>query len=107
NLPDAVVAPADPLIQVWQAPQQDAVLQFWMPSTHPIFFDSVAAVLADHSSRHAAWLVLESTIITNQDHPPKSGERTYGWSQMAFLNFREDIAKADALQHWQDHHTQV
>lgn len=107
NLRDESVAPAAPLTQCWQNPQQDGVLQFWLPSSHPMFFAPVEAVLAQFCGQYAAWLVTESTIITNRDHAPAKGERTYGWSQMAFLRFRPDISRDAALDHWRDHHTEV
>ncbi len=37
NLRDASVDPGTALIQRWQEPQQDAVLQFWLPSANAIF----------------------------------------------------------------------
>lgn len=107
NLRDDAVEPAQSLTQIWQAPQQDAVVQFWVPSSHAMFFGAVDAVLNQYSARHAAWLVIESTIIPNKDHPPVRGERSYGWSQMAFLNFRVDQSHAESIQHWHDHHTNV
>lgn len=107
NLRDDSITAAKDLIQVWKNPQQDAVLQFWLPSSHKMFFAPIEAKLAQHSSRLAAWLVLESTIIPNKDHPPVVGERTYGWSQMAFLRFRADQSRDDNLAHWANHHTEV
>lgn len=107
NLRDADVAPAQPLNQKWQSPQQDVIIQFWVQSSHPMFFAPIEAALAQHSAKYAAWLVMESTIIANQDHPPAAGERSYGWSQMAFLNFRDDISYETALDHWRDVHTEV
>lgn len=107
NLQDDSVAPAEPLRQTWQAPQQDAVVQFWVPSSHQMFFAPIDALLARHSARHAAWLVIESTILPNKDHPPVAGERSWGWSQMAFLTLRADQSKEASLKHWHDHHTKV
>lgn len=107
NLRDATVAPAAGLVQQWQAPQQDAVVQFWMPSANARFRGPVDEVLAGHSGRFAAWLVCESTIIPNTDHPITTGERTWGWSQASFISFRSDMTRDAAIAHWHSHHTRV
>lgn len=107
NLRDAVVAPAAPLIQRWQSPQQDAVVQFWVPSANALFRGPVDAALAAHCGRFAAWLVCESTVIRNSAHPPHSGHRTWGWSQASFISFRSDIGKEAACAIWRSHHTRV
>ena len=69
NVRDATVEPGAALIQSWQAPQQAAIAQFWMPSANARFRSGVDAALAEHSARFAAWVVCESTIIPNTDHP--------------------------------------
>lgn len=107
NLRDRAVDPAVTLVQQWQQPQQDAVVQFWLPSANALFRGPVDAALAEHSGRFAAWLVAESTIIANRDHPPPHGERTWGWSQASFISFRPDMTKVDAIGHWHRHHTRV
>jgi hypothetical protein len=100
NLRDAAVAPASGLIQQWQEPQQDAVVQFWLPSANARFRAPVDAVLANHTGHFAAWLVSESTIIANDGD-------TRGWSQASFITFRHDIPRDQAIAHWHGHHTQV
>lgn len=105
NLRDAAVDPATQLIQRWQEP--DAVVQFWLPAANPRFFAGVEEALSAVSSRHAAWLVTEATIIANSAHPPTPGERTWGWSQATFLAFRADLAPVAADAHWRTHHTTV
>ncbi|MDE2412700.1 MAG: EthD domain-containing protein [Sphingomonadales bacterium] len=107
NLRDAAIAPADGLVQQWQAPQQAAVAQFWMPSANARFRGAVDAALADHSTRFAAWLVCESSIIANTRHPPVPGQRTWGWSQASFISFRPDMTHEAVLAHWHGHHTRV
>lgn len=37
NLCDAAVDPAAGLVQQWQRPQQDAVVQYWLPSANALF----------------------------------------------------------------------
>ncbi|MDD3798487.1 MAG: EthD domain-containing protein [Novosphingobium sp.] len=107
NLRDEAVAPAGLLIQQWQDPQQDAVLQLWLPSSNAMFREPTDAVIAAHCGRFAAWLVAESTIIPNTGHPPVPGQRTYGWSQASFISFLPDMSWDEAIAHWHRHHTRV
>lgn len=107
NLRDDAVAPAGGLVQQWQEPQQDAIVQFWLPSANARSRGDVDAALAGHCHRFAAWLVAESTIIANSAHAPFKGERTYGWSQASFISFRPDIDRAAAVDHWHGHHTRI
>lgn len=107
NLRDEAVVPGAQHIQRWQDPQQDAVVQFWLPAANPRFFAAAETALAAVSGRVAAWLVTESTIIANTAHQPAPGERTPGWSQATFLAFRPDLAPEQADAHWRDHHTRV
>jgi len=107
NLRDAAVDSGVALVQRWQEPQQDAVLQFWLPSANAIFRAEIDRLIADHCDHFAAWLVAESTIIPNDEHPPRSGERTWGWSQASFINFRDDLTQRDAVGIWHSYHTRV
>lgn len=107
NLRDGAVDPAAGLVQAWQQPQQDAVVQFWLPSANARFRGAIDAAIAAHCARFAAWLVCESTIIANTRHVPAPGERTWGWAQASFIRFRRDIDRAAALRHWHGHHTGV
>jgi hypothetical protein len=100
NLRDAAVAPAAGLIQQWQEPQQDAVVQFWLPSANARFRGAIDEILTEQTGRYAAWLVSESTVIANDD-------AKRGWSQASFITFRSDIPREQALAHWHGHHTQV
>lgn len=107
NLRDGEVDAAAGLIQRWQAAQQDAVVQYWLPSANARFRSAADAAVASHADRYAAWLVSESTIIANTAHPPSPGARTWGWSQASFISFRRDIGRAAAVAHWHGHHTGV
>ena len=113
NIRDADVAAAAGLVQAWQSPQQDAVVQFWLPSANAMFRAEADAAIAAVCEHFAAWLVAESTIIANAAHPPVAGRRTPGWSQASFIAFRRDLARdedmshAAALRHWHGHHTRV
>lgn len=107
NVRDAAVQPAHRLIQQWQDPQQDAAVQFWVPSANALFRADIDAVLAAHCHRFAAWLVAESTIIPNTAHPVASGTRGWGWSQASFITFRPDLPRIEAMKVWHSHHTRV
>lgn len=107
NLRDDAVAPAMGLIQRWQAPQQDAIVQFWLPSANALFRGPADVAIARHCNRFAAWLVTESTVIANLAHSPSTGQRTWGWSQASFISFRRDIPRETALAYWLTHHTRV
>jgi hypothetical protein len=107
NLRDAPVDPAKGLVQQWQTPQQDAVVQFWLPSANERFRGPADAAIAAHSHRFAAWLVTESTIIANAAPAAVAGERSRGWSQASFISFRSDITHEVALAHWLGHHTRI
>ena len=107
NLRDAAVAPAAELVQQWQNPQQDAVVQFWLPSANALFRGVVDGVLADHCARFAAWLVCESTVIANTTCARQTDGRTPGWAQASFITFRSDMDHAAAMAHWHGHHTRV
>lgn len=107
NVRDATVEPAAPLNQKWQDPQQDAIVQFWLPSANAIFRGAVDDALAAQCDRFELWLVAESTVIPNVQHPPQAGSRTWGWSQASFISFRPDMTWQDAVSHWHRHHTRV
>lgn len=107
NIRDQAVAPGAALVQKWQEPQQDAVVQFWLPSANALFRAAADKAIAAHSARFAAWLVAESTIISNSAHPPQPGTRTWGWSQASFINFRDDLSRMEAIAVWHSHHTRV
>ncbi|WP_176594471.1 EthD domain-containing protein [Sphingobium sp. EM0848] len=108
NVRDETVAPAEQLTQCWQAPQQAAVAQFWMPSSNRRFRAAVDAALASHSTRFAAWLVCESTIIAPEARPASAQPgRSTGWAQASFISFRSDMTREAAISHWHSHHTRV
>jgi EthD domain len=107
NVQHETVSCGAPLRQTWQMPQQDAVVQYWVPSANPIFHEPVLEIVARHCRRVAAWLVSESTIIPNVKHPPVDGERTDGWAQMAFLTLPKGMSLAEWRAIWRDYHTSI
>ncbi len=107
NVEDSLTDTGGALRQTRGAPQHQATVQFWMPSANTIFRRDVDAALSAAGERFAAWLVLESTILPNKDHPPKKATRNWGWAQMAFLTRPERLTFDEWLTIWQDHHTRV
>ncbi|MXO74325.1 hypothetical protein GRI40_03685 [Altererythrobacter aerius] len=105
NVRDDAVEAGAGHVQRWQEPH--AVAQFWLPAANPRFFAPVADSVGAIAPRFAAWLVSEATIIANTAHPPRRGERTWGWSQATFLAFRPDLEPEAADRHWRTHHTTV
>ncbi len=107
NLQDDTVMPGAALRQVNTRPQMDAVAQFWVPTTYAPYLDAVHAALGHFSTRYAAWLVAESTIIANINNPANLGERTAGFSQLAFLGLPPRLTHDEWRTVWQGHHTKV
>ena len=91
NLQDSDVAAGNGLIQSRGEKLANAVVQLWMPSSNSIFREEVDAVIAAFCGYFHAWLVVESTIIANEKYPPKTGNRTDGFSQMALLTLPERL----------------
>lgn len=107
NLRDTAVDAGAALVQRWQTPQQDAVVQYWLPSANARFRGTADAAIAGLCGRFAAWLVAESTVLPNSAHPPLPCARTWGWSQASFITFRTDRPRTASLDHWHGHHTRV
>jgi hypothetical protein len=107
NLEDAAVAAGAPLRQSRGPRQHDAVVQFWLPSANALFRGATDRVLDAECGHWHGWVVAESTIIANTAHPPRPGERTPGWAQMAFLTLPGALDHAEWRAIWQDHHTLV
>ena len=107
NVEDKQTEKAAALRQSRGADQHHAVLHYWLPSAHALFRAKIDALIDTMVARWAGWLVLESTIIPNQAHPPQPGVRNWGWSQMAFLTLPQGMAQEDWRRIWQEDHTRV
>ena len=88
-------------------PQMDAVIQLWLPSANDPERAAADAIIADAAPRHAAWLVSESTIIANTQHPPMPGMRTEGFSQIVFLGLPPRLSHDGWRDAWQRQHSAV
>ena len=107
NIEEERTVPAAALRQSRGAPQHDALVQFWLPSANAIFREEIDALLHQVAARWAGWLVLESTVIPNRDHPPVAGAPSWGWAQIACLTLPEAMPYEDWRRIWQEDHTRV
>ena len=107
NLQDeAVTGGASPRI-VSTRPQMDAVIQLWLDSAHDKGRSPVDEIIRQCDARFAAWLACESTAIPNTAHPPRSGLRTEGFSQIVFLGRPPRLSWGAWREIWQRDHTAV
>lgn len=107
NVQDDVVTGGNSPRLISTRPQMDAVVQLWAHCAHDPQRQAIDAIIASAAPRYAAWLVSESTILPNVDHPPTPGERTAGFSQFVFLG-RPPRLSADAWRTaWHGLHTPV
>lgn len=107
NIQNDDVAEGSGLIQSRGELLPNAIVQFWIPSSNAILRKDMDMLINEHCSKCHVWLVAESTIIPNEKHPPVSGERTAGFSQMAFLTLPPKMNWKDWRAVWRDYHTQV
>lgn len=107
NLADAAVAPAATLRQENNRPLPDATLSLWLHSANRLFRQGIDQAVAASCARMAAYLVCESVPIANTRFPARVGERTHGFSQIAFLTRPPRLTQDAWLDVWQNHHTRV
>lgn len=107
NLCDGAVTPADPLRQFHTQPAIAGAVSLWLDSANAAFrkpFDEAISAVVSHM---AAYLVSESEPIRNTRFPSRQGERTEGFSQLAFLSVPPRLSPGAWLDIWHGHHTQV
>ena len=107
NVSDEAVAPATGLRQTSSRPQMEAVVQLWVDCAHDSFrepFDAAVRAAAPHM---AAYLVTEAQPIRNTLHPPETGKRTEGWSQIVFLGRPPRLTYEAWIDAWLRLHTPV
>ena len=107
NLPDAAVKAGSAITQQRGETLPDAIVQCWVQTANPIFRRRLDTIIGEHCDSWHAWLVAESTIIENTDHPSASGERTAGFAQMAFLPLPDGMEWHEWRRIWRDGHTQI
>ncbi|RJF93123.1 EthD domain-containing protein [Sphingomonas cavernae] len=107
NLQDAEVERGTSPRMASTQPQMDAVIQLWSPSANDPARAPVDAIIGGAAPRYAAWLASESTVLPNTLHPPVTGRRTEGFSQIVFLGRPPRLTWEAWRDTWQRHHTAV
>ncbi|SDA34829.1 EthD domain-containing protein [Pseudomonas sp. NFPP10] len=107
NLADSEVAPAAALRQENRPRLPDACLSLWLDSANAAPRAPFDRVLAQATTRLAAYLVCESEAIRNTRFPPSPGERTYGFAQVALLTRPPRLTPQTWLEIWRNQHTEV
>jgi hypothetical protein len=107
NVADAEVEPAAALRQANTLPGIAGIASVWLDSAVSMFrqpFDDAVRSVVPHM---AAYLVTESQPIRNKRFPALPGERTSGFSQLAFLKRPPRLTHEAWLDVWHNHHTRV
>ena len=86
-------------------PVPDGLVSFWLTSAYRR--QPVELLLARNFARIAGYEVAESTILPNVRHPASPGERTYGFSQVTFLQIPPRLTYEAWRKVWFEEHTPV
>ncbi|MFD1559315.1 EthD domain-containing protein [Paraburkholderia silviterrae] len=107
NVADSDVEPAAALRQQNTQPGIAGTVSVWIDSAVAMLrqpFDDAMRAVVPHL---AAYLVTESQPIRNTRFVPKAGDRTAGFSQLAFLTRPPRLTPEAWLDVWHNHHTRV
>lgn len=107
NVADDAVQPAAGLRQVRTRPQMEGLVSVWMDSAIEQFRKPFDEAIEAATARIAGYLVTDSNPIRNTRFPAKPGERTEGFSQLAFLKRPPRLTHEAWLDVWHNHHTRV
>jgi len=88
-------------------PQMDAVVQIWVHCSHDPYRAPIDEIIAGAAPHYAAWLVCESTPLPNTRHVPAAGQRTEGFSQMAFIGQPPKLTHDQFMYNWRTVQTSV
>ena len=102
NVRDDAVADGRSIEQGEDLP--DAVVSLWLPSAHAAA--RVEKIIRPHAGRLAAYSVVESTVLPHSA-PPSAGERSEGFSQLAFFTRRSGLDPVAFRETWMRQHTAV
>jgi hypothetical protein len=86
-------------------PAPDGIVSFWLSSAFRRA--PLERLLAEAFARIAGYEVAESTILPNVLHRPGEGERTYGFSQVTFLQVPPRLTYETWRRVWFEEHTPV
>lgn len=107
NVVDSAVAAGEGLKQTNSNPPLESVVQVWVNSAIAHLRAPVDAAIAAHVGHFAAYLVTESQPLRNLKHPPKIGERTEGFAQIALVRKPQAQPYAEWIDVWHNSHTKV
>lgn len=86
-------------------PVPDGIVSFWLTSAFRR--EPAEQLLSRTFARIAGYEVAESTILPNVRHRPRAGERTYGFSQVTFLQIPPRLTYEAWRRVWFHEHTPV
>ena len=107
NVQDGEVAAAAGLRLINTRPQPEAMVSVWVDSAVDVLRSPFDKAVAMAVPSMAAYLVSESMPIRNTRHPPRPGQRTDGWAQVALLARPPRLPPETWRDIWQNSHTQV
>ncbi len=111
NVADAAVAPAASLRITNAAAPPVAMISMWLDtaidSQRAAVDAAVVAAVSDEPRTLAGYLVSESVPLVNTLHPPATGERTFGFAQIACIPRPPHMAPDEWRAIWQEDHTQL
>jgi hypothetical protein len=86
-------------------PPPDGIVSFWVTSAWRR--EPLETLLAGSFARIAGYEVAESTILPNVRHPAREDERTFGFSQVTFLQVPPRLSYEAWRKVWFEEHTPV
>jgi hypothetical protein len=107
NVADDAVRPADGLRQANTQPHMHGTVSLWVDTSIAEFRLPFDEVVQAEVERMACYLVTESQPIRNTRFPAQAGERTFGFSQLAFLKRPPRLTHEAWLDVWHNSHTRV
>jgi hypothetical protein len=106
NVADEAVA--DAMVRMVELePQMEAVVSVWVETVMDSARRPIETVLSNAASKVAGYLVTESTPLRNTTRVAASGERTDGFSNVAFLRRPTRLSREAWLDAWQNGHSQL
>lgn len=107
NVRDAMAMQGAQHIQTSRAPVIEGVIQLWLDSANDTQRRPFDKAIGKASWRMAAYLVSESQLLFNDRHPPKVGQRTECFAQIAAFQCPPRLDKEEWLNLWRNSHSQI
>jgi hypothetical protein len=86
-------------------PKPAGIVTFWASSAWRR--EPAERVLAETFPRIEGYAVVESSVLRNELHPPRAGERTYGFSQVSFLHLPPRLTTEEWRDLWLNRHSRI